>query len=410
MAVGFCTLTLAVATAAGALAPAERFPQAEAVLSGWIANQGASPEAAAAIEAHAWALWRRVTAESSRAVDGQQLREFESWPSADELAGAANWGRLRRFRLLAADPLGFVKFNPTAADHVRTQRLMRAAALDALLAGGSSQVTPFPPDALVVKAVYRLVSAGTTVYGHYYMLPVWDGPPASPQAFGPDAWPRAVAVDMRSRDAAQPGVYSVSDFLSFHLSAADAVRVNAEQPGTNAAAGDVALLVGLHLASRETARWTWQTFWWTPDPDAPPAPSSGQAAALRPPDLLGPARHYAMAAAYAMATPNPPVLGGSNAGRALYAYNPYIEAALGPADMPDSIPGSGPDGSPQPNNCGVESNCMSCHIRASYNPGNLETAPRLAGARYTDLADPAFVGTLQTDFLWSLAAETSSSP
>ena len=37
------------------------------------------------------------------------------------------------------------------------------------------------------------------------------------------------------------------------------------------------------------------------------------------------------------------------------------------------------------------------------NPARLATAPRFAGARYVDLADPQFVGTLQVDFLWSIA-------
>jgi hypothetical protein len=46
---------------------------------------------------------------------------------------------------------------------------------------------------------------------------------------------------------------------------------------------------------------------------------------------------------------------------------------------------------------------MSCHVRASYNPHALATAPRFAGARYTDLGDAQFVGTLQVDLLWSIA-------
>jgi hypothetical protein len=46
---------------------------------------------------------------------------------------------------------------------------------------------------------------------------------------------------------------------------------------------------------------------------------------------------------------------------------------------------------------------MSCHAQASYNPRGLATAPRFTGARYVDLSDPQFVGTLQVDFLWSIA-------
>ena len=62
---------------------------------------------------------------------------------------------------------------------------------------------------------------------------------------------------------------------------------DAEHPDT------VAVLVALHLATRETEAWTWQTWWWTPDPEDPPAPSSARAAELRPAEVPGAARHYA---------------------------------------------------------------------------------------------------------------------
>ena len=53
-----------------------------------------------------------------------------------------------------------------------------------------------------------------------------------------------------------------------------------DKPGTNAVAGDVAILVAMHVSTRETARWTWQTFWWTPTPENPHAPSSPNIAML----------------------------------------------------------------------------------------------------------------------------------
>ena len=90
-------------------------------------------------------------------------------------------------------------------------------------------------------------------------------------------------------------------------------------------------------------------------------------------------------------------------GAAAYAYNPWIEARFSPADLPDSLPGLDPNGQPAGNDHGVQTNCMSCHAQATYNPNRLPTAPRFAGARYVDLADPKFLGTLQVDFLWSIA-------
>jgi hypothetical protein len=50
----------------------------------------------------------------------------------------------------------------------------------------------------------------------------------------------------------------------------------------------------------------------------------------------------------------------------------------------------------------VQTNCLSCHAHATFHPAQLATAPRFTGARYVDLGDAQFVGTLQTEFLWSL--------
>ena len=190
--------------------------------------------------------------------------------------------------------------------------------------------------------------------------------------------------------------------INYRLSAVDATALNADKPGTGASAGDIAILVAMHVAGREIARWTWQTFWWTPDPDSPPAPSSPAIASQRPNQLRGAARSYAMAQTYTLQTPDQPYVGGENSGAAVYAYNPWIEARFAPADLPDSLPGLDPNGLPATNNHGVQTNCMSCHAQANYNPNRRVTAPRFAGARYVDLADPQFVGTLQVDFLWSI--------
>ena len=168
------------------------------------------------------------------------------------------------------------------------------------------------------------------------------------------------------------------------------------------AAGDFAVLVAMHVAGREISRWTWQTFWWSPTPDNPQYPSSASIAALRPAMLSGPTRNYAMSLGYDMITPGQPNVGGQNSGLGLYAYNPYLEARFGPANLPDSLPGLDPFGRPAANNVGVACNCMSCHMRANYNPNNLESAPKYSGSRYTDMNDRQFSGTLQVDLLWSI--------
>ena len=255
--------------------------------------------------------------------------------------------------------------------------------------------------------------------GRYYRLNAWTGPPATPQAWPPFAWPGVVWIDvlggghgagqvdfLASTDGGsrtEATTYPVTSLINHRLSTLEALEFNMSDPTAGAEAGDYAVLVAMHVAGREIDRWTWQTFWWSPTPADPQLPSSAAIAALRPRQLSGAARNYAMALGYEMLTPGQPNVGGRNEGAAIYAYNPYLEARFGPANLPDSIPGSDPSGQPAANNTGVTCNCMSCHIRSNYNPGGLSTAPGYAGARYTDINDPQFAGTLQVDFLWSIA-------
>ncbi|MFK4985829.1 hypothetical protein ACI4B7_28805, partial [Klebsiella pneumoniae] len=73
--------------------------------------------------------------------------------------------------------------------------------------------------------------------------------------------------------------------------------------GGKATAGAIAVLVGMHVTTKEINNWTWQSYYWTPDPENPGTPSSKLAAANRPSQLVGAAAHYAMCAAYTMLTP-----------------------------------------------------------------------------------------------------------
>ena len=420
------------------------FPVPEATLTAQISAAAGDPASAdtqaafAQIHLHAWGLWTALTLEASRTYEGQRLRVFETWSTPQDLLSGIRPTRWRpglaelqqsRMRRLAAGSarvvsgpgdllIGFVKLDPIGAAHAVSQNIYRTDALQTLLSAGAQQIPTFPSASLVVKSIYRFIDPAAAIENRYFRLPAWSGPPPQPQAWGPDKWPGCVWVDLLGGGsdsgaidtvAAADGssrtpetTYPLSSFIHVLLSADDASALNSETPGAGAKAGETALLVGMHVSGRETARWTWQTFWWAPSPDSPPAPSSAAVASLRPPQLLGAPRHYAMALAYSMLSPDQPYVGGENAGRAIYAYNPWIEAAFSPSDLPDSLPGLDPAGQPATNNYGVQTNCMSCHARATFNPLNLSTAPRFAGARYVDLMDPQFAGTLQTDFLWSV--------
>jgi hypothetical protein len=314
--------------------------------------------------------------------------------------------------------IGFVKIDPTAAAHIARQGLLSTRSLDRLLRGGAQQVPPFPPTALTVKAVFQVITRQKLVGQRYYPLKVWRGPPDTPRPWGPSKWPAGVWIDTLDGGNGRGAVdgsgstdgstrtddttYPVSGMINFRLDDAEAAALNLDHPGMGAAGGDYAVLVAMHVAGREIARWTWQTFWWTPTPDDPFLPSSASIAGLRPAQLQGAPRNYAMALAYDMVIPGQPNTGGENAGLPVYAYNPWLESGFVPGDLPDSLPGLDPAGRPSANNYGFQSNCMSCHMRANYNPSRLPAAPRYSGARYVDPGDPQFAGTLQLDFLWSL--------
>jgi len=428
-------------------------------------TSGHDPQDAAfnKVHLHGWGLWTALTQETDQVLDGQKLRVFETWATPGDLAPLPTGLKSAHTLLLASRPartplrklrqfdharalralraggdkakaeleakaattpedtaVGFVKYDPSAAAHIVTQGLLSKSALDTLLKAGANQVPAFPATAFALKPVFQ-PTGGSLVGGRYYQLPVWSGPPAAPAAFPETDWPGSVWVDMQGggqgngeidkvgkKDGSsrtEATTYPLSSFIYFTLSAADAQLANAARKSGDktraVAAGDVNILTAMHVAGREITRWTWQTFWWSPNADSPPPPSSAQIAALRPAQLKGVARHYAMALAYSNLAPADPYVGDSNTGNSVYAYNPYLEARFGPGDLPDSKDGMS-NGQKVANNVGTQTNCMSCHGSANYNPANLSAAPNYTGDRHVNLNDPRFQGTLQVDFLWSL--------
>jgi hypothetical protein len=141
-------------------------------------------------------------------------------------------------------------------------------------------------------------------------------------------------------------------------------------------AGDIMLMVGMHVTTKEIDDWVWATFWWHDRPDV------GVYATERPASVTGRWRNYLMAAAYDLESPkesdNTPVI----------AFNPYLEAGF---------------------RNGILSNCMNCHNRASWRanwpvsppPDNRRFLPIFRGQPAAN--DPSFApGKVRTDFLWSI--------
>jgi hypothetical protein len=398
-----CAAAIAIASDAQAQFKPVDFPKDVGVpdfvfpAPGATIDQWAQTDDVASMAAHAWGLWIGVNMDSGEAFGGQKLRVFETWnekselPTGAAIADAAPRPRVRTPRVLRQfrfqngnrvpmtaipgnSPLGFVKFDPTAADHIVKNKLLSQQTLDNLLDPAKiTNVPDFPNTAIFLKVETVPVSDDPMNPG-FFKFSVWPGPPATPQSFGPGKWNAFVWIDLNpanantgdgsvgnGTDTRKPGnTYSINQFLNL-------------KDGN----GKTEIVAGMHMTTREIQNWTWQTFWWTPDATKPPAPSSQQIAAARPKQLLtmGAPAHYAVALAYSMRT---------STGGNVFGYNPYLEAGF------SGLAGSFP--------FGVQTNCMSCHANASYK-GIPST---YVGNENIDIAGPQFKGQVRLDFLYSL--------
>jgi hypothetical protein len=166
-------------------------------------------------------------------------------------------------------------------------------------------------------------------------------------------------------------VVPLKRFYAFALTADEIADMSSDSSiaGTSLDPGDYAVLVAMHVTSKETPRWTWQTFWWTPAPDASP---DGD---FRIPAVKREFRNYAMCTAWSMNGPPE-----SETGTPDVCFNPYLETGLPGLD-------------------GIQSNCMTCHQLAAW--PNFSTNYQANGFVSPD--DPAiFTGNLKLDFLWSV--------
>jgi hypothetical protein len=191
----------------------------------------------------------------------------------------------------------------------------------------------------------------------------------------------------------QAATCNASDFINLAVDEEMATYLNQHQDKGSSSgfvAGDLALLVAMHVTSKEISNWTWQSFFWTPNPDAPLAPSSKFAANLRPSQLHGAASHYAVTTTYAMVWPNQPISGGTNTGvTPIIGFNPYLEAGLSKFNNTNALN--------QNYQYGVQTNCMTCHALATAT-GSLG----YSADQYIDMKDARFVNQVQLDFAWSI--------
>ena len=418
--------------------PDFKFPEDSLVLNKWIYDDDL-----AKIHSHAWGIWAGLTSPTKQKLGGKDLLVYETWHTPEEMidiindrpvkrSNRANLKRPRQFshfhQSLNSSIHESVSYSPAAAKHAITNKLFMATTLYEYAQKGMTDIPDFPNDAITVKPVFKVIKASKSGQDKF-AITTWHGTIDSVAGFPEKNWHSAVYIDITNKsngDGSQlsfpnsskapaptpASTYNLNDFINYTLNKEDAhffnkeFEENASNP-LNAKAGDIVVLVGMHVTTKENKRWTWQTFWWAPNADTPPLPSSKAIASLRPDALYGAASHYAMAVAYYMVNPQEPYTGTNITGKPNYAWNPYLESGFGQDIFADNISFvKTATGEKIPTDAGVRTNCMSCHAFATVSPSLLDSTinfkTHYVGNSYVSLDDPLFKDQLKVDFLWSI--------
>lgn len=407
----------------------------------------------ASIYKHAWGVWAGLTAPSGQKYAGDDLLVYETWLGLNEVrqlvidnnmqGGCAGTSFKRNGRAPLSRPKQFehaarftaqkaglaavkqpasenfanfwvtVSYSPDASCFATEKQIFKQSVINKYYnAGGFGAIPAFPNKSLTIKPSY-LVYDDTAVL---FRLPVWlTAPePANANFFGTannyvfvdrnnkqPAGKIAVPVDSTEKDPAKIAAATVnlSDFIYLTIDAQMAREMNRQDSvqGMNnsgngygvAKKGQIALLVAMHVTTKEISNWTWQSYYWTPNRDNPGAPSSKMAAGLRPSQIKGAAANYACVAAYVMLTPNN---AANNVAKGpMFGYNPYLEGGFGPGvfTYPNTYNAS--------YQYGTQSNCMSCHALAIPAPAGIYTTDQTIS-----LAAPYFKSQVSLDFAWSI--------
>jgi len=413
------------------------FPESQNTIYSWLYAEDDD-----SIAKHAWGIWAGLTKETDQSYDGQNLRVFETWLGVKELSDAV--GKMDKFagckpvkvtRNTLNAPKQFshagltttpvdtdysiletVSYSPDAACFASQNLIFNKSTLDKFRVNGEiSKITDFPVTAVTTKPTYFVTKSNSGLV----RLPAWNTTPVPAKAFGHKSWNNYVYVDLDNHQ--QPGkqlipvtvdnptqeqleaaTVNLTDFIYFKLDSAAASYLNEHQDqGTDPAhqfhPGDIALLVAMHVSTKEIPNWTWQTYFWVPNPANPGDPSSPTIAHLKPAEITGAPAHYALSSCYAMTYPNQPVSGGKQGEKSLICYNPYLEAGFGPSVFHHA-------NTWQPDyKFGVQTNCASCHA-LSTSSGKLGYSTN----QYIDMNDPMFKDDVQLDFAWSIQGNINS--
>ena len=411
------------------------FPQDSNVINGWIHSDDTVSQ-----YKHGWGIWvglNQLTDQKGAFDDS--LRVFETWRSPSEIIDimqkgplAANNPGIRSNRANLSIPNQFKHgrlssnitiqkvstaraYSPAAEAYVLNNKIFSGIQLYDYAQKGSS-IPSFPNNAIILKPTYVVlhVSEGAT-----FSLSVWPpvdttGYPNKIKGYKMTEWGNSVQIDTK-RTVSDPAnkIFALNDFIYYKMNKEDADAYNAAHPSaiTKSAEGDFAVLVAMHVMTREIANWTWETFWWVPDADNPASPSSKAIADVRPTQLKGAARHYAMSVSNYMVNPNEPIATSDKViGKLNLGFNPYLEASFSGLDPANSKIYT-KNGTIIPTSIGIRSNCMSCHRLAAVNLTALvddnkavrdAATPDYVGDSYISRTNPVFKDKLLVGFAWSI--------
>lgn len=440
------------------LANGDQFPTDSTVIDTWLQEATVIDglETNPKVIGHAWGLWQAVTEKTEQTYKGRNLLRYETWYTPQDVMKAMalevplekldrtdghlqarkkfNFGHHdKELNTSAGDIAGKVKYSPGLAQQILEGNYFSESVLRSKIKDSKTiSRLVFDAQDVMLKPIYRVLTDSNRVAGtkDTYYFHLWSGKEDAGKELSD--FKKKVKVSTNPNDPAidNKTTFSIDAFIHHTMTAAEAQTYNASDKegmefNGNVKAGDPVILLGMHVSTRETQRWTWQSFYWSPTPDTPVFPSSaviasGRKKLKRP--LSAPAQHYAVSIGYSMMSPALPVyvnepIDIQQAGVSpVYALNPYIEGTFTEAGVfPNQScilkaysdeSGKMHDYSKQfyaKNTDGITSNCMSCHSQAAY-PARPFTS---AGAnffadQYINRNAPWFKGSVQLDFLWSL--------
>ncbi|MEQ9051066.1 MAG: hypothetical protein RLP11_12195, partial [Marinoscillum sp.] len=330
------------------------------------------------IRAHAWDLWGSMTSPGPQGLPvwetwysgyevftlaGKQevkarniIRDFQSPKQFHHFENVTD-GVIPQN--LPEQITSFNRYTKSVADFIVSSGLNRAQVLDSINDSFDRAGTPISlrqiqttqdsidTRAIVLKPVFQFIDGFRPT-----VIPFWNGisPKTTTDLKNPEphTWRQGVIVDptrtLKPGDSAlmsvnnEPArwlqVVGLEDFYAIKLTEEDVkefsdfAATSGDDVGKgnmtdsisiyqNVKEGNYALLMAVHVTSKEINNWTWQTFWWSPYNNHP------FFGADRPTSILAPWDNYNMRTAYWMVTP-----AGSAEGEPFVSFNPYLETNL----------------------------------------------------------------------------------